>query len=95
MQAVAKVSCDFHEVVGDDLLQQISLPYMQWVSSNRNHVTQLKWGMQHKFKLALVGKGVCFDTGGLNIKPGSGMKDMKRYGWCSSCFRVNKTYYGA
>ncbi|MDX5350463.1 MAG: leucyl aminopeptidase family protein, partial [Paracoccaceae bacterium] len=35
------------------------------------------WGDQGP-KLTLVGKGVCFDTGGLNIKPSSGMNLMKK-----------------
>jgi leucyl aminopeptidase len=38
----------------------------------------LRWGAQHAPKVTLVGKGICFDTGGLNIKPGSGMGLMKK-----------------
>lgn len=30
--------------------------------------------------LALVGKGVCFDTGGLDLKPAASMKMMKKVG---------------
>ena len=37
----------------------------------------LHWGSAGP-KLTLVGKGVCFDTGGLNIKPSSGMALMKK-----------------
>ena len=37
----------------------------------------LRWGKAGP-KLTLVGKGVCFDTGGLDIKPASGMLLMKR-----------------
>ena len=33
--------------------------------------------MKSDFDLALVGKGVCFDSGGLSIKPANGMEDMK------------------
>lgn len=37
----------------------------------------MRWGTKGP-KLTLVGKGVCFDTGGLNIKPSSGMSLMKK-----------------
>ena len=36
------------------------------------------WGPARAPKLTLVGKGVCFDTGGLDIKPASGMALMKK-----------------
>lgn len=36
------------------------------------------WGTARAPKLTLVGKGVCFDTGGLDIKPASGMLLMKK-----------------
>jgi leucyl aminopeptidase len=36
------------------------------------------WGSASHPKVTLVGKGVCFDTGGLNIKPGSSMGLMKK-----------------
>lgn len=38
----------------------------------------LTWGDPTHPVLAVVGKGVCFDSGGLNIKPGSGMRLMKK-----------------
>lgn len=38
----------------------------------------LRWGDPHAPKLTLVGKGVTFDTGGLNIKNGAGMALMKK-----------------
>ncbi|MGQ0589271.1 MAG: leucyl aminopeptidase family protein [Sphingosinicella sp.] len=39
---------------------------------------ELEWGDQRHPRLALVGKGVCFDTGGLDIKPSAGMRLMKK-----------------
>jgi leucyl aminopeptidase len=36
------------------------------------------WGDPSHPKITLVGKGVCFDTGGLDIKPDSGMLNMKK-----------------
>lgn len=39
---------------------------------------ELEWGNPDHPRLALVGKGVCFDTGGLDIKPSAGMRLMKK-----------------
>ncbi|HWT12235.1 MAG TPA: leucyl aminopeptidase family protein [Allosphingosinicella sp.] len=39
---------------------------------------ELEWGDQRHPRLALVGKGVCFDSGGLDIKAASGMRLMKK-----------------
>jgi leucyl aminopeptidase len=38
----------------------------------------ISWGPSRAPRLTLVGKGVCFDTGGLDIKPASGMALMKK-----------------
>ena len=39
---------------------------------------ELHWGKEGAPRLAIVGKGVCFDSGGLDIKPASGMRLMKK-----------------
>lgn len=39
---------------------------------------ELEWGNPAHPRIALIGKGVCFDTGGLDIKPSSGMRLMKK-----------------
>ena len=39
---------------------------------------ELRWGKENAPRLAIVGKGVCFDSGGLDIKPASGMRLMKK-----------------
>ena len=39
---------------------------------------ELEWGKADHPRVAIVGKGVCFDSGGLDIKPGSGMRLMKK-----------------
>ncbi|MCX8100551.1 MAG: leucyl aminopeptidase [Geminicoccaceae bacterium] len=42
------------------------------------YVVVMRWrGAEQEKPLALVGKGVCFDTGGISIKPAQGMEDMK------------------
>lgn len=39
---------------------------------------ELTWGREDAPRIAIVGKGVCFDSGGLDIKPGAGMLLMKK-----------------
>src|SRR3546814_16403344 len=47
-------------------------------SARLPRLIDLVWGNPKHPKLTLVGKGVCFDTGGLDIKPSSGMLLMKK-----------------
>lgn len=42
------------------------------------HVVDLRWGAEDAPKLTIIGKGVVFDSGGLDIKPASGMLLMKK-----------------
>ncbi|MFA9231751.1 MAG: M17 family metallopeptidase [Microgenomates group bacterium] len=66
-------------VRGDDLLTQ-GFPMIHAVgraSPRAPRLLEMRWGNRGP-KLTLVGKGVCFDTGGLNIKPSSGMLLMKK-----------------
>ena len=49
-------------------------------SSNESYMAIMKWNGDKKTKekpLAFVGKGVCFDTGGISLKPAKFMEDMK------------------
>ena len=39
---------------------------------------ELEWGDQRHPRIAIIGKGVCFDSGGLDIKPADGMRLMKK-----------------
>ena len=41
-------------------------------------LVELQWGDRRHPRIAIVGKGVCFDSGGLDIKPASGMRLMKK-----------------
>ena len=64
---------------GDDLLAQ-NFPMIHAVgraSTRAPRLLEMNWGSTGPH-LTLVGKGVCFDTGGLNIKPSSGMLLMKK-----------------
>ncbi|HEU4660230.1 MAG TPA: leucyl aminopeptidase family protein [Pseudolabrys sp.] len=47
-------------------------------SARAPRLIDLTWGSERDPKITLVGKGVCFDTGGLDIKPDSGMLNMKK-----------------
>jgi len=47
-------------------------------ASRAPRLVRMQWGRADAPSLALVGKGVIFDSGGLNIKPGSGMVLMKK-----------------
>jgi len=44
----------------------------------RPRLVEVNWGSAEHPKLTLVGKGVCFDTGGLDIKPSGPMRFMKK-----------------
>ncbi len=66
-------------VIGDDLLSQ-NFPMIHTVgraAADPPRLIDLSWGETGP-SLVLVGKGVCFDTGGLNIKPGASMGLMKK-----------------
>jgi len=47
-------------------------------SHREPRLLKMEWGDEDKPLLALCGKGVCFDTGGLNLKPGASMALMKK-----------------
>jgi leucyl aminopeptidase len=47
-------------------------------SHREPRLIELLWGDAAHPRLAIVGKGVCFDTGGLDIKPAEGMRNMKK-----------------
>ncbi len=67
-------------VVGDDLLEK-NFPLIHAVgraSDRAPRLIDLTWGDADHPKVTLVGKGICFDTGGLNLKPGNSMILMKK-----------------
>jgi len=67
-------------LVGEDLLRQ-NYPLIYEVgkgSAREPRLIDMRWGKRSNPLVTLVGKGVCFDTGGLDIKPGSGMILMKK-----------------
>lgn len=71
---------DLQVTVGEDLTaQNYPMIYAVGQASNRSpRLIDLNWGDAEAPKVTLVGKGVCFDSGGLDIKPASGMRLMKK-----------------
>lgn len=71
---------DFHVTVGDDLLSE-NFPAIHAVgraATDAPRLIEMTWGDPAHPTVALVGKGVCFDSGGLDIKGAAGMKLMKK-----------------
>ncbi len=73
-------NASYQEIVGDDLLQQ-NFPAIHLVgraSFKAPRLIELNWGKATDPLICLVGKGVCFDTGGNNVKPANSMRNMKK-----------------
>ena len=85
MEAVARDiaqthGADIDVLVGDDLLTH-NFPAIHAVgraSHRAPRLIVLRWGDAAHPHVAIVGKGVCFDTGGLDIKAAAGMRNMKK-----------------
>ena len=76
----ARHSATINAIVGDDLLEQ-NFPLIHAVgraAAGAPRLIDMAWGDTAHPKVTLVGKGVCFDTGGLDIKPDTGMLNMKK-----------------
>lgn len=73
-------SAEVKVCVGEGLLTE-GYPAVHAVgraSSRSPRLIDLSWGRNDAPKVTLVGKGVCFDTGGLNLKNAGGMERMKK-----------------
>jgi leucyl aminopeptidase len=69
----------FSVIRGATLKKQFPLIHVVGEASSRApRLIDFTWGNPKHPKVTLVGKGVCFDTGGLDIKPSSGMLLMKK-----------------
>ncbi|MEO0959708.1 MAG: leucyl aminopeptidase family protein [Pseudomonadota bacterium] len=69
------------EVTTGEALLEANLPLIHTVgraAAEAPRLIDLTWGDPGNPKVTLVGKGVCFDTGGLNLKPGGSMSLMKK-----------------
>ena len=81
VQRVAKAhGARFRQTVGEALLKA-GFPAIHAVgraATQAPRLIELNWGRPKAPRITLVGKGVCFDTGGLNIKGAEGMRQMKK-----------------
>lgn len=85
MQQVVQALAARHQatltvIAGDALLDE-NYPMIHAVgraASEAPRLLDLSWGRTDAPKVTLIGKGVCFDTGGLNLKPGNYMDLMKK-----------------
>jgi leucyl aminopeptidase len=72
---------EVHVVSGDALEHDYPMVHAVGRAAARSHAPRLiemEWGDPKYPRVAIVGKGVCFDSGGLDIKPSSGMALMKK-----------------
>jgi leucyl aminopeptidase len=79
-QLANRFGASFSCIVGDELTRQ-NFPLIHAVgmaSSRAPRLIDLTWGDPAHPRVTLVGKGVCFDSGGLDLKPSSGMLIMKK-----------------
>jgi leucyl aminopeptidase len=70
------------EILGEAELEKLGMRSMLGVgqgSVKESKLGIMRWmgGKKDEAPVALVGKGVCFDTGGISLKPGAGMEDMR------------------
>ncbi len=85
LEAAAKMLTKAHklklDVIKDEELIKQNFPMIYDVgraSARRPRLLDFSWGNKKHPKVTLVGKGVCFDTGGLDIKPSAQMLTMKK-----------------
>ncbi|MDG1707152.1 MAG: leucyl aminopeptidase family protein [Emcibacteraceae bacterium] len=73
-------SAKIKTIVGDDLLKKgfETIHTVGRAAEKEPRLIDMTWGHKDAPKVTLVGKGVCFDTGGLDIKPSGAMLTMKK-----------------
>ncbi|WP_298881228.1 leucyl aminopeptidase family protein [uncultured Bradyrhizobium sp.] len=75
----AEYGASYACTIGEELEQNFPLIHAVGMASDRApRLIDITWGDPDHPKVTLVGKGVCFDTGGLDLKPSSGMLIMKK-----------------
>lgn len=83
-EAANKIAIKYHakikHIVGENLLKNnyASIHTVGRASDDLPRLIDIRWGKKTYPLVVLVGKGVCFDTGGLDLKPASAMMLMKK-----------------
>jgi len=93
----SKSATKITEIKGNDLMKKFPLIYNVGKGAEKSKApifSEFVWDSKRKKSrknIVLVGKGVCFDTGGLNLKLGSGMNLMKKdMGGAANCIGLAK-----
>lgn len=79
-QLAVQYGAELEQWVGEELLRE-NFPAIHAVgraAASPPRLLSLTWGNLEHPKVTLVGKGVCFDSGGLDLKPSNGMRLMKK-----------------
>lgn len=79
-QIAGRFGADIECIVGEELLAR-NFPMIHAVgraAAVAPRLIDLTWGREDAPKVTIIGKGVAFDSGGLNLKPASGMLLMKK-----------------
>ena len=79
-ELAAHYKAEVSTIVGNSLLKE-NFPLIHTVgraSADAPRLLEMRWGKKGHRRITLVGKGVCFDTGGLDIKPSASMLLMKK-----------------
>jgi leucyl aminopeptidase len=77
----SRFGADLRVTKGDDLTRDyplIAAVGRAAAPHRAPRLIELEWGKPEDPRIAIVGKGVCFDSGGLDLKPASGMRLMKK-----------------
>jgi len=87
------------EVLDRAALEKLGMRALLGVSQGSTQepfVVVMNWqgGAEGEKPVALVGKGVCFDTGGISLKPSGGMEEMKWVGGAAAVFGAMKAIAG-
>jgi leucyl aminopeptidase len=80
-EALSKLGVEV-EILGEKEMKKLGMGALLAVGQGSRKDSQMavmRWdgGKDGEAPIAFIGKGVCFDTGGISLKPGEGMQDMK------------------
>ena len=79
-EVASKFGLEPSVIRGEDLLKNgfRTIHSVGRASTSEPRLLQFTWGDENAPKIAILGKGVCFDSGGLDLKSAAGMREMKK-----------------